>query len=56
MAKFHRAVGLAKPTKVGLYPWILVVLKGKAKNPGVRATVVAGEKLEPATAVCNKAI
>ena len=56
MAKFHGAVGLAQPTKVGLYPWILVLLKGRAKNPGVRATVVAGEKLGPATTVSSKVI
>ena len=56
MAKFHGIVGLTQPTKVGLYPWISVLLKGSAENPGVRATVGAGEKLEPATTVNNKAI
>ena len=55
MAKFHGAVGLTQPTKVDLYPWILVLLKGRAENPGVRATVVAGEKLGPATTVSSKA-
>ena len=56
MVKFHGALVLAQPTKVGLYPWISVLLKGRHKNPGVRATVVAGEKLEPNTTVRNKAI
>ena len=56
MAKFHGAVGLAQPTKVGLYPWILVLLKGRTENLKVRATVVAGEKLEPATTVNSKVI
>ena len=56
MAKFYGAVGLAKPIKVGLYPWILVLLKSRAENPGVRATVVVGEKLEPAIIVSRKVI
>ena len=56
MEKFHGAVGLAQPTKVVLYSWISLLLKGKAKNPEVRPTVVAGEKLEPATTISNKAI
>ena len=56
MAKSHGAVGLTQPTKVDLHPWILVLLKGRAENPGVRATVVAGEKLGPATTVSSKAI
>ena len=56
MAKFHGAVDLVQPTEVGPYPWILVLLKGKAQNPGVGATVVAGEKLEPTTTVRNKVI
>ena len=56
MAKSHGAVGLLQPIKVGLYPWILMLLKGRAENPGVRATLVAGEKLRPATTVSNKAI
>ena len=56
MAKSHGAVGLAQPIKLGLYPWISVLLKGRAKNLGVRATVVAREKLRPTTTVSNKAI
>ena len=56
MAKFHRAVGPAKPIEVGLYPWISVMLKGRAENPWVRAIVVAGKKQEPATNVSKKDI
>ena len=56
MAKFHGAVDLIQPKKLGLYLWISVLHKGRAENPGVRATVVAGEKLEPAITVSNKAI
>ena len=56
MVKIYGEVGLAQPIKVGLYPWILVLLKGRAEIPGVRATLVAGEKLGPATTVSSKAI
>ena len=56
IAKLHRTVGLVQPIEVGLYPWISVLLKGRAKNPGVRPTVVAGEKLKPATTISSKAI
>ena len=56
MAKLHGAVGLAQPLKVGLYQWILVLLKGKAESPGVRAIAVAEEKLELAITISKKAI
>ena len=56
MAKLHGAVDLAQPLKVGLYLWISVLLKGKAENPGVRATAVAEEKLELAINISKKAI
>ena len=39
IVKFHGEVGLVQPTEVGLYPWISVLLKGRAENPGFRATV-----------------
>ena len=56
IAKFYRLASLVQPTKVGMYPWISVLLKGRAENLGVRAIVVVGEKLEPAITVSNKAI
>ena len=56
MVKFHGAVGLVYPKKLGLSLWISVLLKGRAKNSGVMATVVEGDKPEPATTISNKAI